>query len=938
MLTVYSGANGYPISNDDYYVRLLASGLDEVVFQVSIRDDVYKYITEEARIRDRDGNYYIIKQIDAGNEKAKVVAQIDIDDWKAAMYKDYTNNSATVVNTVLSVLPSGWSCIDQSLVSIRRTIPTDSTLKNYNVTAWQVLQDCCNVYKVRFRFDNANKIVYIINPDNYTNLGAFATRDLNLKDLNYKGKSTDFCTRLYAEGADGLTFESINNGKPYVENFNYSQKIISAYWKDERYTDAQSLLDDATAKLNAACVPQRSYDCDVLDLANTNPEMYGFEDFSLFKVITLIDDAKQERLDYQIVEKWEYPYYPVNNKVVLSTETPKIQNQVISLIEAVNSPVSPFQRMLQSAIANSTALITGNHGGYVILHDSDGNGTPDEILIMDTDNIETAQNVWRWNKNGLGFSSTGYEGQYGTAITADGSIVASFITSGLMRGDRIEAGTLDASALSVSAQEQLSQIHNYMPYDALTNINRWEYNAKAPTLVDGKLELDGTAITSYAPSYQVQAKSDMCGIPVINIGFKLKVDSDIHIPNQEICYFWFYAERVNNDYLLDWWRVWWNVSQLKKPDGSYVGRDSNNYVTLEANTEYHAELLYSSNNYIIHRERVPEIGWRFLPTCKAYIYDFEITGLQGDYIKSTMQFTADGLNTLVARGDIISSINQTAEQVSINANRIDLTGNLSLRGDFHSYKPNDNTTYAFLDSGNLSFYNSGANVFTVAATPLLGNKAGIFFGNVNDPTSMARYTYLTQDRVTTPQLYIHTDDRFSAWANSGTEFVCEGEGVIQTLIAKRLQVDFWANHPSYIRGDVYFDGDNNNIYFEDGSVHFSSTVYNSSGGVVFVSDKRKKKNIKNIVIDKAKAFIMALKPKEFKFKEGTSGRKHHGFIAQEVKEAMNDDWGLYVEDKETDFIGLRYDEIIADLVAVVQDQEKRIEALERMVNNDKSDI
>ena len=130
MLTVYSGANGYPISNDDYYVRLLASGLDEVVFQVSIRDDVYKYITEEARIRDRDQNYYIIKQIDAGNEKAKVVAQIDIDDWKAAMYKDYTNNSATVVNTVLSVLPSGWSCIDQSLVSIRRTIPTDSTLKN----------------------------------------------------------------------------------------------------------------------------------------------------------------------------------------------------------------------------------------------------------------------------------------------------------------------------------------------------------------------------------------------------------------------------------------------------------------------------------------------------------------------------------------------------------------------------------------------------------------------------------------------------------------------------------------------------------------------------------------------------------------------------------------------------------------------------------------
>lgn len=52
---------------------------------------------------------------------------------------------------------------------------------------------------------------------------------------------------------------------------------------------------------------------------------------------------------------------------------------------------------------------------------------------------------------------------------------------------------------------------------------------------------------------------------------------------------------------------------------------------------------------------------------------------------------------------------------------------------------------------------------------------------------------------------------------------------------------------------------------------------------------------------------------------------------------MYEDWGLYVENAETDFIGLRYDEVIADLVAVVQDQEKRIEALERMLN-DKSDV
>lgn len=442
MLTVFDGATGYPILDDKYYVRLLASGLDEIIFNVSIRDPVYKYLVEEARIRDRDGNYYLVKQIDAGSESAKIVAQIDIDAFKSAMFQKYTNGSATVYSTVLQVLPSGWSIIDYAAKSFKRTIPTSDTTSDYNVTAWDVLQACCTTYSVRFRFDNVKKIVYIIDPDTYINIGAFATRDLNLKELNFKGKSTGFITRLYAEGADGLTFASINSGKAYVDNNEYSNKVISYYWKDERYTDAQSLLDDATEKLAELAKPTRSYDCDVLDLANTNPEKYGFEDFSLFNVITLIDDAQERRLDYQIVEKWEYPYYPVNNKVVLSTETPKIQNQVVSLIDSVNNPTSTFQQIMQSAIANSTALITGNKGGYVVFHDSDGDGKPDEILIMNTPSIETATKVWRWNSGGLGYSKNGYNGNYGLAMTIDGSIVADFITTGSLTANIIKAGIL----------------------------------------------------------------------------------------------------------------------------------------------------------------------------------------------------------------------------------------------------------------------------------------------------------------------------------------------------------------------------------------------------------------------------------------------------------------------------------------------------------------
>lgn len=104
---------------------------------------------------------------------------------------------------------------------------------------------------------------------------------------------------------------------------------------------------------------------------------------------------------------------------------------------------APSRSFMNEAITHATELITGNLGGYVILHDSNNDGTPDEILIMNTADITTATQVWRWNKNGLGYSGTGYAGPYGTAITADGKIVADFISTGTLNADLIKAGTIE---------------------------------------------------------------------------------------------------------------------------------------------------------------------------------------------------------------------------------------------------------------------------------------------------------------------------------------------------------------------------------------------------------------------------------------------------------------------------------------------------------------
>ena len=106
----------------------------------------------------------------------------------------------------------------------------------------------------------------------------------------------------------------------------------------------------------------------------------------------------------------------------------------------------PSTSAMEQAVKRATEMITGNLGGYVVLHDSNGDGEPDEILIMDTADINTATKVWRWNSAGLGYSSTGYSGTYGLAMTADGEIVADFIKTGILNADLIKAGTIEDAA------------------------------------------------------------------------------------------------------------------------------------------------------------------------------------------------------------------------------------------------------------------------------------------------------------------------------------------------------------------------------------------------------------------------------------------------------------------------------------------------------------
>lgn len=96
---------------------------------------------------------------------------------------------------------------------------------------------------------------------------------------------------------------------------------------------------------------------------------------------------------------------------------------------------------LEQAIENATELLTQFNGGYVVKKEG-------ELYISDNEDLSKAVKIWRWNINGLGYSSAGVNGPYGIAITMDGSIVANYITSGSMTADRIRGGILKIGGIN----------------------------------------------------------------------------------------------------------------------------------------------------------------------------------------------------------------------------------------------------------------------------------------------------------------------------------------------------------------------------------------------------------------------------------------------------------------------------------------------------------
>ena len=288
----------------DFKIEYVLSGEDLLEFSLSRYDDNISILEEEYYIKTKD-NEYVIKSIDPNDNFKRFTCNINIEDLVGKAIYSFDTSNNNINDTIrLAISGTGWILADNNITK-RRTIK----LKNTN--ALNVLREVRKVFRVDFRFDSINKIIYVYEQFG-EDRGVYFTDELNLISLDIPSDSYDYVTRLYPIGKDGLIIESINNGKNYIENFQYSNKVLELIWEDNRYTDINSLKEDAEAKLEELSKPKRNYNVQVYDLAKNNSE-FSFLDFFLGDTITIISNLEKYRDKQRIVKYIQYPEEPSKN-------------------------------------------------------------------------------------------------------------------------------------------------------------------------------------------------------------------------------------------------------------------------------------------------------------------------------------------------------------------------------------------------------------------------------------------------------------------------------------------------------------------------------------------------------------------------------------------------------------------------------------------------
>ena len=272
----------------------------------------------------------------------------------------------------------------------------------------------------------------------------------NILDVEVTEDYDALVTRIRPKGKDGLELPEVYVDSPYIGShvFPRIKEVEFDIGIDEETTEEEAItqLREAAASYftETKCdIPVTNIKVDMLNLENTEE----YRNFSNLVKVELGDTVTCKYLDLGIDHKSRI--ISIEKDLLLGRTSMVEIGDFKERMSGSITKISDTQKVLaqtvernnsdlNAAILNATTLLTTALGGYVLKR----NG---EILITDTDDPATAQKIWRWNINGLGYSSSGINGNFPIAITNDGRINASFVTTGELSANIVKTGILQSA-------------------------------------------------------------------------------------------------------------------------------------------------------------------------------------------------------------------------------------------------------------------------------------------------------------------------------------------------------------------------------------------------------------------------------------------------------------------------------------------------------------
>lgn len=326
---------------------------------------------------------------------------------------------------------------------------------NYNSTMKEIKEDLVDDLGGYLRVRNVNGVAYLDYIEDYENVNTQSIQfGENLLDFSRNTDVTDIATAIIPLGAkleespiaaleQRLTIEEVNGGSDCIQNDAavkaYGFVVKTVTWDDVK--TPEMLLSKGKKWLTDNQFDQMTLEVKAVDLHYTDEEiecfklgdkilvhsaLHGLDKyFPLTKMTIQLNNLASNTFTLGTI---------VNNSLTAKTQS------TASTVDKAKETIPVASSIVKEAIDQATALITAATHGHVVT-------TANEQLIMDTNDVNTAKKVWRWNMNGLGYSNTGYNGTYFAAITMDGQIL----------GDRLVGNSVSAEKIDITYRRNVEK-------------------------------------------------------------------------------------------------------------------------------------------------------------------------------------------------------------------------------------------------------------------------------------------------------------------------------------------------------------------------------------------------------------------------------------------------------------------------------------------------